>query len=157
MRQVEEQIRKQIISLLDSQSLAVLSTQRGGQPYSSLMAFAHADDLGTILVATSKVTRKHLNISANPRVSLLIDNRSNEDADFHAACAVTVLGSVEEVSDSERETYQSCYLACHPYLETFLAAPTTVFLKIIVRHYLLVNRFQHVMELHLTDEMDLFS
>jgi hypothetical protein len=67
------------------------------------------------------------------------------------------LGSVEEVGDSERDAYQSCYLARHPYLEKFLTAPTTVFLKIIVRHYLLVNRFQHVMELHLTDEMDLFS
>ncbi|MGB3212900.1 MAG: pyridoxamine 5'-phosphate oxidase family protein [Desulforhopalus sp.] len=152
----EQEMHKKIYGLLNSQQLAVLSTQRDGQPYSSLMAFAATSDLKNIVVATGKSTRKHQNIIQESRVSLLIDNRANSEDDFHAAMALTVLGKAQIIEDSERPYYLDIYLTRHPYLEKFLSSPSTAFFRIIVYHYLLVSRFQNVMEYHIQDEIDLF-
>jgi len=157
MTETEKNMQKQINKLFASQQLAVLSTQRDGQPYSSLMAFAYTPDLKNIVVATGKSTRKHQNIVQESRVSLLIDNRSNSEDDFHAAMALTVLGKAQLIKDAERPEYMELYLGRHPYLEKFLTSPTTAFLKIAVYHYLLVSRFQNVMEYSIRDEFDLFS
>jgi nitroimidazol reductase NimA-like FMN-containing flavoprotein (pyridoxamine 5'-phosphate oxidase superfamily) len=156
MSALEKEIQKKIARLLDSQQLAVLSTQRDGQPYSSLMAFAFTPELANIVVATGKSTRKHQNLIQESRVSLLIDNRSNSENDFHAAMAVTVIGKAQLIEQSERPGYEKIYLQRHPYLEKFLASPTTAFVKIAVSHYVLVSRFQDVMEYRLGDENNLF-
>lgn len=148
---------QEIKQVLDSQRLAVMATERDGHPYTSLMAFAHTADLTTIVVATGRATRKHMNLLGESRVSLLIDTRTNSESDFHAAAAVTVIGNASEIEDGEREKYSALYLSHHPYLEKFLQSPSTAMFIIRVRHYLIVNRFQHVMELHLTDEMDIFT
>jgi len=153
----EKKIREHIEDLLDSQLLAVLSTQRQGQPYSSLIAYAHTDNLATLIFATPKPTRKYANLMAEPRVSLLVDSRTNNEADFHSASAVTIVGDVREPGEAELLNFKSLYLRKHPYLENFVNSPTTALLKVAVKHYILVTRFQHVMELHLTDEMDIFS
>jgi nitroimidazol reductase NimA-like FMN-containing flavoprotein (pyridoxamine 5'-phosphate oxidase superfamily) len=142
----EKEIQEKIANLLGSQQLAVLSTQRDGQPYSSLMAFAFTLELANIVVATGKSTRKYQNIIQESRVSLLIDNRSNSENDFHAAMAVTVIGKVQPLEPSERSAYEKIYLQRHPYLEKFLASPTTAFVKIAVSRYVLVSHFQDVME-----------
>jgi heme iron utilization protein len=157
MSALEKQIQGKIMTLLGSQQLAVLSTQRDGQPYSSLMAFAYTPDLANIAVATGKSTRKHQNLMQESRVSLLIDNRSNSADDFHAAMAVTVIGKARLLAESERSEYEKLYLHRHPYLENFLTSPTTAFLKIAVSHYVLVSRFQDVMQYRIRDECDLFS
>ncbi len=153
----EVKVRESIQELLNSQKFAVLSTQRHGQPYSSLMAFAHTEDLSAILVATGTATRKHVNITTEPRVSLLFDNRSNSDSDLNAATALTAVGTIMQVVPQEKEMLQSLYLKRHPGLDAFLREPATAFLKIIIRHYLLVNQFQQVMELHLSDEKGIFT
>jgi len=157
MNKEDMALREQIKALLASQPLAVLSTQRGGQPYSSLMAFAFTDDLHAIVVATGTSTRKHQNIVMDSRVSLLVDNRSNREDDFHAAAAVTIMGQAGQLANSERAVYEGLYLDRHPYLEKFSRSPGTTFFKISVHHYLLVTRFQKVMEYHISDEIDLFS
>lgn len=157
MSTLEKEIQEKIARLLGSQQLAVLSTQRDGQPYSSLMAFAFTPELANIIVATGKSTRKHQNLMQESRVSLLVDNRSNSENDFHAAMAVTIIGKAQFIEQSQKRGYEKIYLQRHPYLEKFLASPTTAFAKIAVSHYLLVSRFQDVMEYRLGDESDLFS
>jgi len=157
MSETEKDIQKEISSLLSSQQLAVLSTQRDGQPYSSLMAFAYSSDLKDIVVATGRSTRKHQNLVEESRVSLLIDNRSNSENDFYGAKALTVLGKAEQIGDAERREYEELYLNRHPYLEKFLLSPSTAFFKVMVHHYLLVSHFQNVMEYRVRDEVDLFS
>ena len=135
-------------NLLDTQRLAVLSTQGSGQPYSNLIAFAAGGDLKDIFFATPRETRKYANLTGEPRVSLLIDNRSNREADFGEASAVTVLGSAEEVGGPDRERYQKVYLQKHPYLEEFVTAPTCALIRVRVEKYILVTRFQEVRELY---------
>jgi len=157
MDESERLMHERIDTLLSGQPLAVLSTQRNGQPYSSLMAFAYTEDLSVIVVATGKSTRKHQNIVEESRVSLLVDNRSNNEEDFHSAAALTVLGAAKAVDTDERPAYEAIYLKRHPYLDKFLGSPTTTFIKIEVKHYLLVSRFQEVMEYQMSDENDLFG
>lgn len=157
MTRQDDKVIKAILSLLNSQQLAALSTQRNGQPYTSLMAFAHTQDLKYLVVATGKTTRKHHNILHDARVSLLIDNRSNSEDDFHAAMALTVLGRAQPVEAFELSSYEDLYLERHPYLDKFLTSPTTAFIKVEVYHYLLVSRFQKVMEYSIRDDSDLFG
>jgi hypothetical protein len=149
MENKEQQMREQIGALLASQQLTVLGTQRDGQPYASLMAFVHTGDLRTVVVATSQTTRKYYNIERDPRVSLFFDDRSNTPADFHRATALTALGVARNCVVSEDGELRELYLGRHPYLEPFVAAPATSLLAIEINHYLLVNEFQQVMELHL--------
>jgi general stress protein 26 len=150
----EKLLQSEIAELLLSQKLAVLATQSPeGSSYSSLIAFAATGDLQKIVFATPKATRKFANIKHNPKVSLLIDNRSNNEKDFHDAKAVTVLGTVERIDlDTSPSELESLYLSKHSYLEDFLRSPSTAFIIISVRSYYLVSRFQEVMELHISDE-----
>ena len=156
MNRPENEISAAISELLESQKLAALSTQRDGHPYTSLMAFAYTPDLKELVVATGRATRKHQNLLQESRVSLLVDNRSNREDDFHAAMALTILGTAGPVEAGERSAYQQLYLDRHPYLEQFLAAPSTALITIKVHHYLLVSRFQKVMEYTVRDGYDLF-
>ncbi len=143
------EMRKALKDLFNAQHLGVLATQGGGQPYSSLVAFAATDDLKYLVFATTRATRKYANLSSESRVAMLIDNRSNQDSDFHNAMAVTAMGTAEEVKDSEKDQLLKSYLTKHPYLEGFVTAPTCALLKVRVDKYYLVSRFQNVMELHM--------
>jgi nitroimidazol reductase NimA-like FMN-containing flavoprotein (pyridoxamine 5'-phosphate oxidase superfamily) len=149
-----ERIKAILRELFREQQFAVMATREAdGQPYASLMAFAVSDDLRHILLVTSRSTRKYANLSADPRVSLLIDSRSrgssrHQSADIHEAVAVTVLGEAEEVTGAERDRLQAHYLAKHPHLESFATSPTCALLRVRVKSYYLVSRFQEVVELH---------
>jgi nitroimidazol reductase NimA-like FMN-containing flavoprotein (pyridoxamine 5'-phosphate oxidase superfamily) len=142
-----EATRRRVTELLHSQRLAVLSTQFEGAPYASLIGFATEMDLSRIYFATPETTRKLRNIRADSRVALLVDSRSHRDADFHAAAAVTAVGTAIEIDKSAEREAVSLYLSRHPYLADFIPAPTTRLLSILVERYLLVEHFQQVMEL----------
>ena len=123
--------------LLTGQLLGVLGTHRDGEPYTSLVGFAATPDLSRLLFATGRATRKHANLVADARASMLVDNRTNRPADFTEASAATAVGVVEEV-----------FLAKHPHLERFVRSPSCVPLGLQVSTYMVVTRFQHVIELH---------
>jgi nitroimidazol reductase NimA-like FMN-containing flavoprotein (pyridoxamine 5'-phosphate oxidase superfamily) len=142
------EVNKIVRDLLDTQRLAVLSTQMSGRPYSNLIAFAASGDLKDIVFATPRASRKYANLIAEPQVSLLIDNRSNQEADFGQASAVTVLGTAEEVLELDREKYLQFYLQKHPYLEEFVTAPTCAFIRVKVEKFIMVTRFQEVREIY---------
>ena len=138
-----------IRQLLASQKLAVLSTRTPeGQPYASLVAFAATQDLRHILFATPKTTRKYVNLTEEPRVCLLIDNRSNQESDIHQAAAATILGVAEPAGNTDA-SFSRLYLSKHPYLEDFLRSPTCAWIRVTVDCYNLVRSFQKVMKLYM--------
>ena len=141
------EFREIIQNLLHSQRLAVLSTQMSGRPYSNLVAFAATTNLKEILIATTRATRKFANVIGEPRVSLLIDDRSNNETDFGEASAVTILGTAEEVFGPEREQYRSIYLKKHQYLLDFVNSPTCALIRVTVEKFIIVTRFQEVREI----------
>jgi putative heme iron utilization protein len=133
-------------ALLTQQTLAVLSTHHEGQPYASLVAFAASDDLKVILFATSRSTRKYANLAGDSRVAMLVDNRSHRAEDIHEAMALTAVGVAREPRDADLATWRSIYLERHPYLESFVTAPSCALIQVVVQRYLLVRRFQEVSE-----------
>ncbi len=142
-------VREFLKDLFSSQRLAVLATQNRRQPYGNLVAFMATDDLKHLLFATTRATRKYANISKNPRVAMVVDDRSNQEADFHQAAAVTATGVVKEVVGPEKKRFQKLYLSKHPYLKEFVSSPTCALLKVEVETYYVVSRFQNVLELHI--------
>ncbi|MBM9536199.1 pyridoxamine 5'-phosphate oxidase family protein [Desulfobulbus alkaliphilus] len=136
--------------LCRSQPLAVLATNGGSHPYVNLVAVAVTEDLRTLYFATPRATRKWANLSRDPHISLLMDNRSNQVADFRQAAAATIIGSAFETEHSEREKGLAIYLDKHPHLADFVTAPSCALFKMQVDHIYLVTRFQNVMEFHFT-------
>ncbi len=136
-------LRKELLSLLTSQKLAVLASYGDNQPYCSLMAFAVSDDLHYLIVATKRHTRKFANMQQHPRISLLVDNRRNQADDFQQAVAVTVLATAAEATPAEREQFLNLYLFKHPYMRSFCQAPDCVLLKLTVDRYLVVSSFRN--------------
>ncbi len=139
---------KVLRELLDSQLLGVLGTHHAGEPYTSLVGFAASPDLTTLLFATGRSTRKLTNLEADARASMLIDNRTNSAADFTEASAATAVGVVEEVGPSDRGRFDEVFLSKHPHLESFVNSPSCAALRMRVSVYMVVSRFQHVIELH---------
>jgi nitroimidazol reductase NimA-like FMN-containing flavoprotein (pyridoxamine 5'-phosphate oxidase superfamily) len=134
--------------LLSSQRLAVLSTETGGAPYSSLIAFAASPDISTLVFTTGRPTRKFSNLSENARVSLLVDNRTNREEDFADAAAATILGTAQEAAGEERESALALFLGKHPYLSSFARSPNCAIFRVEIEAYYVVSRFQSVSELH---------
>lgn len=139
-------IRALLEDMLQSQRLAVLSTAGpGGAPYGNLVSFAVLDS-GRLLFATTRETRKYGNLKGDDRVALLVDNRQNEEADFHAALAATALGRAVELSGEERERGIVRYIGKYPYLEDFVRSPSCALFRVDVERYIVVTKFQNVIE-----------
>ena len=145
------QLKETMKALFDSQKLAVLATQGEVRPYGSLVAFAATEDMKSILFATTRATRKYANLLKNRGVAMVIDTRTNQTADFADAAAVTALGDVEEIADHEEQELANIYLDKHPNLREFVESPTTALLRVNIKTYIMVSRFQNVQELHVSE------
>jgi nitroimidazol reductase NimA-like FMN-containing flavoprotein (pyridoxamine 5'-phosphate oxidase superfamily) len=128
------------------QPLAVLATSAGSAPYASLVAVAVTPDLHRLYFATPRATRKAANLAGNPKVSLLLDNRSNLLTDFTRAAAATIIGRAEEVHGSARATGLELFLKRHPHLADFTESPGTALFMVTVTRISLVTRFQQVID-----------
>ncbi len=141
------QLRRTLRELFATQSRAVLATQEEQQPYGSLVAFAATHDLKSLLFATSRTTRKYGNLVRNPKVALVIDDRANQETDFHRATAVTAMGSGAEMKGAERKKLLDLYLHKHPGLKAFVSSPTCALVRVDVDTYYVVSQFQNVVQL----------
>jgi hypothetical protein len=142
----------QIRALVEAQRYAVLSTRQGdGHPYANLVAFRVNPDLEQLVFCTLRSTRKFANLEAEGRVALLIDNRSNDAADLQQAAALTVLGECAEARGEERGDLGDLFLERHPLMAEFVRSPGCAVMRVDVRSYYLVTRFQNVVELHVRD------
>jgi nitroimidazol reductase NimA-like FMN-containing flavoprotein (pyridoxamine 5'-phosphate oxidase superfamily) len=142
----DEVMRGRLRALFDSQRYAVLATESCGQPLTSLMAFAVTDDLRHLVMMSDRKTRKFANLAANRRVALLVDDRGNKATDTRESIAVTVLGLAFEADADTRDALAGLFLARHPGLAAFAAAPDCVVVRVEVSAYLLVQQFEHTLE-----------
>lgn len=143
-----------IYDLIDSRQLAVLCTQKDGQPYASLVAVAATQKLDRIIFLTPMTTRKYDNLVACPNAAFLVDNSENRAEDIYQATAVTATGTMTDIPDSEKQALTDLYLARHPQLASFAAAATTAMVCVKISRYILVNRFQNVFELAVSHDDD---
>jgi nitroimidazol reductase NimA-like FMN-containing flavoprotein (pyridoxamine 5'-phosphate oxidase superfamily) len=143
----ERSLREMIKDLFQSQNLAALSTRGKEYSYCSLVGFIGTEDLKHIVFATLRNTRKYNNIIAHPRISILIDSRSNTIRDFEDATALTIIGHAYEAVGEEKERLSMKYLEKHPHLRDFIQDPDCAVIDLEVKKYIIATRFQQVMEL----------
>jgi heme iron utilization protein len=129
--------------LLATQPLAVLATSEEGAPYASLVAVANLGR-SRLYFATPRATRKWGNMSSEPRVALLFDDRGNDPVDFHQAAAATGLGAARECEGEEAARGKAALLERHPHLAGFLSAPTSAVMCVDVQNWYVASRFQSV-------------
>jgi nitroimidazol reductase NimA-like FMN-containing flavoprotein (pyridoxamine 5'-phosphate oxidase superfamily) len=142
------EIVQRVRALLVAQRYAALCTQGDGAPYASLVAFAASDDLRHLVFATMRASRKFVNLTADPRVAVLVDNRSNQETDLGEAIATTATGRATEVLGVESARVKAMLLARHPHLTAFVNSPGCAVVRVEVDIYHTVTRFQNVYELH---------
>jgi heme iron utilization protein len=140
---VQKLLAGQLVGVMaTSQCEQAASAQSCGQPYTSLMAFAHTQDLRYLIIATMKETQKHANLLQNASLSMLIDNRGNSAQDYEHAIAVSVIGRAEAVPEIEHTAMNGLFLNKHPQLQSFILLPDCVLLRIVVQCYRVVDEFQ---------------
>ena len=86
---------------------------------------------------------------SNPMVSLLVDNRRNEVADFGDAVAATAHGRARELTGDEAAVGMQRYLERHEYLADFVRSPSCAMIAVDVERYDLVSSFQNVLEIRI--------
>lgn len=145
------QFKNELRKIFNFQHLAALATLGDDGPYINLVAFAATDDLKYLLFSTSKSTKKYANILKNPDVTMLIDNRKNDESDFYDTIAVTVMGQVNQVNESERYKLTNIFILKNPILSDFLNSQNNVFLKIEVKKYIFVSNFGQIDELNMKE------
>lgn len=143
MQDARNDSRARLEALLASQPLAVVATAHEGAPYASLVAIAAQGD-ARLFFATTRATRKWRNLEADPRIAILLDDRTREPADFHAAAAATGIGRATECAGEEAEAARAALLARHPHLADFLASPSTALVRVDIERWYVVTRFQAV-------------
>jgi heme iron utilization protein len=139
---------RRVMELLATQRLAVLATREAdGAPYASLIAFAASPDGWDLGFCTRRATKKHENLTSEPKVAMLIDDRRREEDNLKVATALTALGRAHEISGSERDVWERALLEAHPSLASFVRLPDCALFRVEVGRYLLVSQFERVLEL----------
>lgn len=142
-----DRVRARGTEILSGERTGVLALGgESGEPYAALVAYLASPDEREIYFATLRATRKYERLRAQPEVALLIDTRTRRAEDLSEAEALTALGRAEEPDPAERGAIAERFVARHPALAGFLAEPCCALVRIRVRRYILVSRFQQVRE-----------
>lgn len=134
-------------SLIRSGKQAALATlaKGTGDPYCSLVNVATAAD-GSPVLLISGLALHTKNILADPRVSLMIDERRAGDP--LEGARVMIAGRAEKVTDDAvLEPIRRRYLSRHPSAEQFAGFPDFAFFAIDVRDVHLVAGFGRIVTL----------
>ncbi len=124
---------------------AVLATDDGHRPYTSLIAYALTPDTKKIIFATPKKTRKYTNIISSANVALLVDNRSKRKKSLMETEAITIIGMAKPVRKGKAwDEFAKIFLLKHPDLEQFLNYSTTALMAVDITQCVHVSRFQTV-------------
>ena len=138
-------LRECIQRLTDAQDYAVLCVQGGGQPYGALVAFAFSADMRHAVFATPVATRKYRLLNECDHVALVIDSRPDKAGELMEIEAITVTGHASLLDRGvEFDKWAALLVARHPYLKSFVQAPSCALFRVDVVRYFHVARFQEV-------------
>ena len=144
-------IPERLKALNAEEYFAVLATDDGHRPYTSLVAYALTPDTKKIIFATPKKTRKYTNILSSANVSFLVDNRSKRKKNLLETEAITIIGMAKPVRKGKAwDQLAAIFLLKHPDLEEFINSPTTALMIVTITQCVHVSRFQAVSVLDYT-------
>lgn len=141
---------KKIKELLRSQKFAVLATHNHGQPYCNLVAFTETGDFRSIIFATNRNTSKYRNLIKDNRVSVLVDNRTNQASDLGDAVALDLMGIATEITRDEVGYYRDLFIAKHPALTEFINTAETSLFRVNIHDYIIAS-FDSVVKVHVSE------
>jgi nitroimidazol reductase NimA-like FMN-containing flavoprotein (pyridoxamine 5'-phosphate oxidase superfamily) len=139
MAQEPREIQDTIRRVLEQNRLAVLATQRNGQPHASLIAFTPLEGLRFLAFATYRDTLKYESIREDRRVAVLIEDREVDARHLDRRLVLTAVGEAIATPEEERQAHIVTHLARHPGLERFLNSPDCEFVRVAVRAYQVVS------------------
>lgn len=114
-------------------------------PYCSLVNLATAPDASPVLLISALALHTR-NILADPRVSLMIDERRAGDP--LEGARVMIAGRAEKITEEAAlDPIRRRYLSRHPSAESFVGFPDFAFFKIAVRDVHLVAGFGRIVTL----------
>jgi nitroimidazol reductase NimA-like FMN-containing flavoprotein (pyridoxamine 5'-phosphate oxidase superfamily) len=144
---INPEVKRRIDNVLNSQSIAVLGTSKDNEPYSSLVGFYITDDLRELIFATMRQRLKYQNMAANPRVTLMIDDRDEQNNDFNETTSITIIGSAEDVNGQKREECASSLVKRHPVLSDFVSLPDCAIMRVTIDKIYVVSDFESVVKI----------
>ena len=144
MSKESSNIQDTILHVLERNRLAVLATQRDGQPHASLVAFTPLEGMRFLAFATYRETIKCDNIVQDPRVAILVEDRELDATYPGRRLVVTALGAAIETTVAERHAHVAKHLARHPELQGFLSTSECVFIRVAVHAYQVVGGIDDV-------------
>lgn len=138
--------------VLDANRFAVLATQKGGQPHTSLVAYTRVDGIRRLLFATYRATRKFESLLAGRRVALFIGDRSAKSRAVRVRALLTAHGIASEATPDKWAALSHEHKKRHPDLGINLASSEAALVSIDVTAFQLVNDIEDVRWFDLTDE-----
>jgi nitroimidazol reductase NimA-like FMN-containing flavoprotein (pyridoxamine 5'-phosphate oxidase superfamily) len=127
--------------IVKANDLCVLATVSEGRPHCSLMFYISDEDGREIFLISHKATKKYANLMENPKVSLLIDTREEEEGQRRINIkALTVSGEFQTINDSVKKgLIQEKFLKRHPHLVDFLSDPGAEIFSIKTKSFQLLD------------------
>jgi nitroimidazol reductase NimA-like FMN-containing flavoprotein (pyridoxamine 5'-phosphate oxidase superfamily) len=141
-------LRDTIHGVLERNRLAVLSTQREGQPHASLMAFTPSGGIRFLAFATYRDTLKYESLQKDGRVAVLIEDRNGDATHPDRRLVLTALGEVSETTEEERQALIAKHLARHPDHAEFLRSPDCELVLVVIKAYQVVGGIDDVKWYH---------
>jgi uncharacterized pyridoxamine 5'-phosphate oxidase family protein len=125
-------------ALLAGHHLGVLATSKNDQPHCSLMTYVTGDDGLSIFLLTLKDTRKFANLLENPRVSFLVDTRT--DPSQTPVRALTVSATYEpDKNGPDQDYYKQFLVDVAPHLRPLAEHPQAEIVRLRVQSFLLLE------------------
>lgn len=105
--------------LIRTQRVAGLGTLRDGLPYVSMVAYAPAEDLGSILIHASRLAHHTQDILQDSRCSVLVAEKDDGSHDPQVLFRVTLTGNARPLEQDEPgfEEARALYLRKFPEAE----------------------------------------
>ncbi len=114
---------EKMLALIQENDMCVLATVSGGQPHVSLMAYMASEDGCRLYLLTSTETKKFRNLSQNPKVSLMIDDRTGQDSPEEVR-ALSVSGVCSPLDPiGEAQEIKERFVKAHPHLKGIAQDP----------------------------------
>lgn len=106
-----------------------------GRPHCSLMSYLAAEDARRLYLLSGRSTRKHRNMLANPRVSLLVDTRASAgEAGLKGVYALVMDAVFSPLAEGpDKDELRRRLLARHPHLAELAAHPEVELVAVAIQ------------------------
>ncbi len=137
-------IKKFIEDALQSGKLAVLATEKDGQPHASLISITPVGGHRQLIIITNRNTRKFENLTHNAKVAVLIQGEQTNSSGQQNSFALTAFGTACECSIASHKEALRAHLKRHPDLADFIQKNDFALVLITVDTYQVVRSIDSV-------------